>query len=74
MCVYNVLLYSIKLHTEIMCVVLQDPTNGQVTMSGQTTGSLAAYTCDSGYELIGTNTRTCDNGEWTGEAPICTGM
>ena len=34
---------------------------------------LATYTCDSGYELIGDDTRRCVNGVWTGEEPTCIG-
>ena len=52
------------------CEVLSYPANGQVTIIGST----ATYTCDSGYELIGDDTRTCVDGVWTGEEPTCIGI
>ena len=58
----------------MLCEELQNPTNGQVSMTGQSTGSTATYTCDSGYELIGDDTRTCEDGVWTGEEPTCIGI
>ena len=60
--------------TEILCEELQNPTNGQVSMTGQSIGSIATYTCDSGYELIGDDTRTCEDGVWTGQEPTCIGI
>ena len=65
--------------TEPVCVLnacgpLSDPANGNVTVSGLASGSTATYSCDSGYMLSGTGTRTCQNLQWTGEAPICIGM
>ena len=72
-CVEDVLLYLLN-STEILCEELQNPTNGQVFMTGQSIGSTATYTCDSGYELIGDDRRTCEDGEWTGQEPTCVGI
>ena len=37
--------------------------------------SVALFFCDSGFNLIGTNHRRCqDTGEWTGQTPQCIGM
>ena len=56
----------------ITCDDLPDPTNGQVELSGDTPGSTAQYTCNSGFVLIGDKTRMCqDDGDWSGEAPVC---
>ena len=52
------------------CEVLSNPANGQVTIIDST----ATYTCDSGYELIGDDTRICVDGVWTGEEPTCIGI
>ena len=54
---------------------LTDPDNGQVdTSPGTTFGSTATYTCDTGYTLSGSQTRTCgENGNWTSSEPICQG-
>ena len=57
-----------------MCPTLIDPSNGTVTWDGLTSGSTATYTCDSGYYITGDRVRTCQNGGWTGQAPVCTRM
>ena len=49
-----------------------DPDNGQVNESGFEPGSIATYTCNSGYSLSGQPKRECQNdGEWDGDAPTC---
>ncbi|XP_064385779.1 uncharacterized protein LOC135334492 isoform X2 [Halichondria panicea] len=35
-------------------------------------GTVATYTCNFGYSLLGDVTRTCDTGNWTSNAPLCT--
>ena len=43
-----------------------------VTMTGNSAGDTATYTCDDGYELIGSTTVTCmDDGTWSDEPPMC---
>ena len=55
-----------------MCPPLSDPPNGDVTWP---VGSVATYTCNSGFELVGNEMRTCQSdGIWSGEEPVCTGM
>ncbi len=51
------------------CTTLQNPANGQVTVSG----TIAVYTCNSGFNLQGSSTRTCQSGFWSGTTPTCTG-
>ena len=59
----------------IDCGDLDDPPNGQVTLTGTTFGSMATYECDSGFTLVGNQVRTCeDDGNWSGTEPICDGM
>ena len=56
------------------CGPLTNPDNGQVnTSNGTTFGSLATYTCDTGYTLSGSESRTCeDSGVWAVlTSPIC---
>ena len=58
-----------------VCSELSSPTNGQVFWTGLTNGSTATYTCDSGYLLIGDETRTClSSGVWSGQEPTCESM
>ena len=52
--------------------MLDDPANGMVTWTSLTTGGVATYECDAGFELVGDETRDCQsNSQWSGEAPIC---
>ena len=48
------------------------PENGQTQFSTTTFNSVATYTCDSGYTLQGSNSRTCQaSGQWSGSVPQC---
>ena len=54
------------------CGDLDDPENGQVSLTGTTFGSSATYTCNRGFELVGSRMRMClASGEWMGDAPTC---
>jgi len=54
------------------CGSLQDPQDGQVVLSGTIFGSTATYTCNTGFVLLGDETRICQaNGEWSGLIPLC---
>ena len=56
----------------MMCGDLVDPAFGSVSHSGTSLGTVAEYSCDSGYLLSGNRTRTClDPGIWSGNAPTC---
>ena len=59
-----------------ICSELSNPAFGTVTLSGRTLNSTATYTCNSGYNLVGIPTRTCEElnfatADWSGTAPIC---
>ena len=55
------------------CGSLSDPSNGAVdTSSGTTFMRTATYTCNTGYTLTGSNTRTCQaDTDWSGSEPAC---
>ncbi len=55
------------------CGSLDDPTDGAVNTSSGTTFMMnATYSCDFGYNLNGTNTRTCQADRmWSGSDPTC---
>ena len=60
----------------IRCDSLRDPQNGHISASsitpGTDLGSIAEYSCDDGYRLVGPRTRTCQaNGQWTEESAVC---
>ena len=58
------------------CGNLTDPSNGQVTLTAGTTfQQTATYSCNTGYNLVGNSTHTCQaTGNWSGSAPTCQGM
>jgi CUB/sushi domain-containing protein len=55
------------------CNLLPAPVNGNVFFNpGTTFGSLAIFSCENKFVLVGSDTRKCGaNGEWSGEQPIC---
>ena len=57
------------------CAELADPANGRVdTSNGTLIDALAVYSCNTGFQLSGNRTRTCDReGMWTGSEPECRG-
>ena len=59
--------------TAVDCGTLTNPVNGQVTHTGRTTyRQTATYSCDTGYNLVGDNNRTCQaTGMWSGSEPVC---
>ena len=69
-----------SLHDVFLIVVdcgnLTAPDNGSVTLtSGTTFGQTVTYSCNTGFNLVGDSTRTCQaNGDWSGSAPTCQGM
>ena len=59
-------------HVDIDCGDPGTPTNGQRSLSSTTYNSVVTYTCDVGYTLQGSNSRTCQSdGEWSGSVPQC---
>ena len=73
-------LYSVSMHMysvplAIDCGDPGTPTSGQRSLSSTTYNSVVTYTCDVGYTLQGSNSRTCQsNGQWSGSVPQCKGM
>ncbi|XP_052796583.1 sushi, von Willebrand factor type A, EGF and pentraxin domain-containing protein 1-like isoform X2 [Mya arenaria] len=64
-------------HPNIFCQIkdcghLVSPNDEVIVYSSTVYQSRALYSCHTGYDLVGTNARTCDkNGVWTGQAPTC---
>ena len=61
--------------TVVNCGTLSNPANGQVThTAGTTYGKTATCSCNTGYKLVGSSTRTCQATRvWSGSAPTCQG-
>lgn len=57
----------------ILCDSLTSPLNGYVeTSNGTVVGSVARYTCQTGYNIEGPSERSClENGQWNSTTPIC---
>lgn len=54
------------------CPQLEDPANGQVSITGTVVNSTATYTCNQGYVVTRGATRQClESGQWSGQAPTC---
>ena len=53
------------------------PTNGMISCSlggngVADPGEMCTFTCDDGYQLMGSGTRTCQNsGSWSGSDATC---
>jgi len=60
--------------TDIRCDILSMPSNGRISCSSGTVGvgDTCSFTCNTGYELTGSDTRTCQsNGSWSGSKSTC---
>ena len=61
----------------IVCPKLTNPENGRVIqlLDGNVPGTVANYSCDAGYNILGNVARECVSmglvAVWTGEAPTC---
>ena len=62
--------------TAVDCGSLPDPANGRVDhTAGTSLGQTANYRCNTGYNLVGNSTRTCQPiGNWSLSAPTCQGV
>ena len=60
------------------CLLLTAPSNGIIDCSVEDGGDSSYedscnFTCNTGYELTGSDTRTCQsNGSWSGSTAVCT--
>ncbi|XP_065896334.1 E-selectin-like [Dysidea avara] len=70
-----VLIYSVTF--SVACPPLTDPNNGVMTCSLGDDGvpsyeDTCSFTCNTGYELTGSDTRTCQSdGSWSGSDTMC---
>ena len=65
---------------DFRCDDLSTPANGEITScsSGRVgvgyEGDTCSFTCNTGYELTGSDTRTCQSdGNWNGSNAMCNG-
>ena len=70
-------LFSFTMHTIVNCSQLTNPNNGIIRCSLGDDGvpsyeDACSFTCNTGYELTGSDTRTCQsNGNWSGSDVTC---
>ncbi len=56
----------------VQCPELSHPSDGTVTISSRAPRGIAFYRCNTGNNLIGSSTRSCQtDGTWSGNAPTC---
>nr|XP_009929604.1 PREDICTED: LOW QUALITY PROTEIN: fibulin-7 [Opisthocomus hoazin] len=56
------------------CPALQAPVDGRKFGTKYLVEHEVHFTCDPGFQLLGSSTRTCQaNGSWTGQEPRCAG-
>lgn len=66
---------DIPLLLAILCPPLDDPQFGSVSISGDTIGSVATYSCNANFVLSDSTPRRClSDGSWSGTSPICRGQ
>ena len=73
-----VICYYFQFILEIQCNNLSTPASGGITScsSGRLgvgyEGDTCSFTCNTGYELTGSDTRTCQSdGSWSGSETVC---
>ena len=58
----------------VECSPLGKPDNGNLSVNGLSTGSVASINCDKGFDLQGSSSRTCQlNKTWSGSETVCLG-
>lgn len=56
----------------VSCGWLDHPTNGRKSGTNYLQGSTINFTCNEGYELTGSQERTCQvSGNWSGDTAQC---
>ena len=77
----NVYIHISLIHPTVSCTDLPSINNGVITYSPTDSprleGTVATYSCVTGYTVVGVDMRTCvdsgSGGDWNGMEPICTG-
>ncbi|XP_077984689.1 sushi, von Willebrand factor type A, EGF and pentraxin domain-containing protein 1-like [Glandiceps talaboti] len=56
----------------VTCKELESPVNGTLYLTSLNYLSIANFTCDKGFNLVGSHERMCAaDGNWTGQQPVC---
>ena len=66
------ILFLIHIITVVQCPTLTAPDDGMVFCTGDDVGDTCTITCDDGFELSGSETRTCQSdGTWSETDTTC---
>lgn len=58
----------------VKCILPGDLKDGMKSTSANSYNTVVTYTCNQGFRLVGSTTRTCQaDGSWSGEHPRCIG-
>ena len=56
----------------VPCEELEAPDKGVMTCTGDLYEDICIFQCDNGYELTGSDSRTCQsNARWSGSEAVC---
>ena len=56
----------------VSCAPLATPDHGTISCTGSMYEDTCNFTCDDGYELTGSDTRSCQgDGSWSGNDAVC---
>lgn len=56
------------------CEKISSPHNGRMNCSGLVTTATCSFSCDPGYDLLGSHSRTClPSSTWSGNLTLCKG-
>lgn len=68
------LVSNILMYVGVECGTLETIANGRVEFDATTFPSVANYSCDVGFTLLGVSQRACQaEATWSGQEPVCQG-
>ena len=69
----NIIIFDSVSISDVGCVSLPDPDNGQYRITSDSVGGSLSVDCDQGYAPTLPNSATCQNsGNWSRPTPTCT--
>ena len=64
--------FIVYVYAVVDCGMLPSISNGEVSQLSTTVGSVATYSCNDGFDLVGQSSRSClASKRWSGSPPTC---
>ena len=64
--------FIVYVYAVVDCGMLPSISNGEVSQLSTTVGSVATYSCNNGFDLVGQSSRSClASKRWSGSPPTC---